>query len=225
MSKGAVWITRTLPGANDSARLFKAKGYESVIAPLLTIAPYADMPKPPPLNAILIFTSKNGLSAFTLNTDKRHWPVVTVGDSTAKRARELGFETVYSASGTWEDVVTKVKSKFSSKDQPVYHISGKHVRGHIVETLKRSGYSARREIFYASDPVIQLPDLDLSTMTHIAIYSPLAAKTLAGFKPDLSHLTTVCISRGTDTELDGLNIQHRLIAQTPDETAMLSCLD
>lgn len=223
--KGCVWITRTQAGAFKSSKAFQSAGYETVTAPLLYIAPAPHMPSPPPHKAILVFTSRNGLSTFCDLTDRRHWSVVTVGDATARAAQLAGFETVNSASGTWEDVVSTIESRFPDRETPIFHIAGNHVRGRITETLNKLGYTARRDIYYSSDPIRHLPDIDMSSLTHIALYSPLAAKTLAWLKPQLGQAIAVSISAATDIELSSINFRQRRIAAEPNEKSMLTALD
>ena len=69
-----------------------------------------------------------------------------------------------------------------------------------------------------------MPNIDLQKLTYIALYSPQAAKTLAGFNPDLSGITMLSISQATDEALGNIKCQSRLIAKSPNETAMLTLL-
>lgn len=218
-----LWMTRSLPHAHQSAANFAYAGLAVGIAPLLTLSPPSDMPKVPPKEAVLIFTSSNGLDWFCKYTSRRDWAVATVGDATAKRAKDNGFTSVFSASGTSKDVTALIKAKFPVT-QPIIHCAGQQVRGSIIEDLSRAGYSARRDVFYESHPVTKMPKTDLKKLSYIALYSPQAAKTLAGFKPDLSGITTLSISQATDEALGKIKCQSRLIAKSPNETAMLTLL-
>jgi len=218
-----IWITRTLPSAHKSAANFAHLGLAGAIFPLLKIIPTPMMPPRPKDNDVLIFTSLNALHWFCEFTKLRHWPIVTVGDETAAQARSSGFKDVSSASGTSKDVTRLIKSKFPSV-QSIIHCSGNHVRGTIIEDLQASGYTARRDEYYNSFPVEGLPRMDFSTLDYIALYSPLAAKTLASFKPDLSTTTILSISEATDTSMGNIKCQTRLIAKAPNEAAMLALL-
>ena len=224
MGKPTLWITRSVPAAFKSAEQWALAGCAAAVAPLLKISPPDDMPPLPEKEAALIFTSGNGLDAFKTLTDERRWPVITVGDETARLARETGFKKVSSARGTSEDVTRLIKTKLP-KSYSFIHCAGQTVRGSITEDLSAAGYRARRDIYYHSVPVETLPKIDLLHLNYIALYSPLAAKTLASFKPDLSYVTTLSISEATDAALEGLSVKSRLIAETPNETAMLALLD
>ncbi len=217
-----LWLTRSLPAAYKSAEVWARAGCACAISPLLTIVPAKAAPPPPPKNATLIFTSGNGLRFFVDYSDYRGHKIITVGDVTAKAAREAGFDDVISADGTSHDV-TEYCLGHLPKDVPVIHCAGAHIRGSVTEDLRAAGYQARRDIYYQTEPAEKLPKLDISQLSYIALYSPLAAKTLASFQPDLSGLTTLSISAATDAELGDMPAR-RLIAAAPNEAAMLALL-
>lgn len=223
MTQERIWITRSLPGAHKSAVNFAQLGLACAISPLLKIMPATVMPLQPDKVDVLVFTSQNGLNGFCELTKRRDWRVVTVGDETAAQAKKAGFTSVSSAGGTSEDVTQLIKSSFS-KDTSIIHCAGNHVRGKITEDLRAAGYKARRDLYYQSSPVSMLPKLDVSKLTYIALYSPLAAQTLAHFKPNLSGVTLLSISAATDAAIGDLRCQSRLIASAPNETAMLALL-
>lgn len=223
MTQDRIWMTRTLPGAHKSAAAFAQLGLACAVSPLLKVMPASDMPPRPDKDDVLVFTSQNGLRWFCEFTKRRDWRVVTVGDETAAQAQSAGFSAVSSAGGTSADVTTLIKSNFA-KGTSIVHCAGKHVRGTIIQDLKAAGYKARRDLYYQSSPVSKLPNIDLSQLSYIALYSPLAAQTLAGFKPNLTGVTLLSISPATDAALGDVRCQSRRIARAPNETAMLALL-
>jgi len=224
MSKPTLWITRSLPAAYKSAEQWALAGCAAAVAPLLKITPPEAMPALPEKDAVLIFTSGNGIEAFKMLTDDRQWSVVTVGDETARLAKLAGFKKVSSAKGTSEDVTRLILGKLP-KTYSFIHCAGQNIRGTIIEDLACAGYTARHDIYYQSLPVETLPKIDLGHLDYLALYSPMAAHILASFRPDLYNVTTLSISAATDAYLDGLNIKSRLIAEQPDEAAMVALLD
>lgn len=218
-----VWITRTAPKADVSAKRFAQAGFNTLTAPLLTLAPPPSMPTPPPHDAILIFTSPNGVDAFCSLSNARHHPVVTVGDKTAQQCLNVGFSDVRSAGGSADNVTALILHN-PDKSRPYWHMAGRHIRGTIVQDLNAAGLNARRETLYASAPITKWPDVDIGRVDIIALYSPLAAGTLAGFNPELSQTTTLCISPAVDAALYPLRPSARMIAAAPTEAAMLECL-
>ena len=77
MSK--LWITRTQPAADESAQLWRAAGFDPLIAPLLEVqsVSHESLPK----DAVLIFTSKNAIDHVACEGQR----AVCVGDATAER--------------------------------------------------------------------------------------------------------------------------------------------
>ena len=223
MSKGRVWITRSQPGAQKSAQNFKRAGFDTVIAPLIEIVPPDQQPKPPSPDAVLLFTSGNGVRAFAGLTELRRWPVLTVGDATADIARSAGFDTVGSADGAWMDLVGLVKETVSD-ERPLVHVCGALWRGPLVETLVEAGYRACRSIVYQTVSVDTVPIADLSGLTHIAFHSPRAAEILCSFSPDVGHLNAISISTAADQALGDTNFKNRLIADRSNEAAMIAAL-
>jgi len=54
-----IWLTRTLPSAQESAAVWREAGFETLVEPLLEISAVAhdEIPK----DTVLIFTSKNAI--------------------------------------------------------------------------------------------------------------------------------------------------------------------
>jgi len=217
MSRPSVWITRTLPAANESAIAWQRAGADTLVNPLLAIVPVRDY-ETPPAGSHIIFTSKNGVDHFA----GRNHPVICVGDATAKHAQAAGFENVVSVDGTSKDITVWVLKNLP-KSSRVTHVSGKHVRGSITEDLRSAGYDSQRIIAYQSEitPEWPMPDFNV-----VALYSPLAAQAFreAVGTQKLNKIATISISPATDQALDGLDIGDRLIAARPTEDAMLALL-
>jgi uroporphyrinogen-III synthase len=218
-----IWITRTAPAAFKSAELWAKEGYAAAVAPILEVSKPREMPQLPARDGVVIFTSGNAAKAFADMTLLRHWPVVTPGYQTQRISHDLGFRTVTSANGTSDDV-TKVILRDYTTARPIYHCSGNHVRGSITEDLTAKGYRARRDIYYLSAPVTRMPNVNMAHMDFIALYSPLAAKTLAGFAPDLTGTTVLCLSKAVEEALGDIPSKAKIIAEYPNELSLIDTL-
>lgn len=225
-----VWITRTLPSAQESVLAWQAAGFKAIAQPLLEIAKAPAAPKPPSPESMLVFTSKNGVFAFQGYGFAPQNKVITVGDATARAARLAGFKNVISAQGMSDDVTALIRETISL-NTPIIHCGGRHLRGAIVEDLQAAGYAARRDLYYQTTPVKTWPDIDYSALSHIAFYSPLAAQTfyhlmkqdMAGNASlDIHALSFMSISLAVDAALEDLTPAQRLIAQAPNEASMLA---
>jgi len=221
--KPRIWITRTAPAAFKSAAVWAEAGYAAAVAPVLELSKPETMPEPPVRDGVIVFTSGNAVKAFAKETLVRHWPVVAIGWQTKRIAYDLGFRTVISANGT-SDSVTELVMKEYTTARPIYHCCGNHVRGTTVEDLKAAGYRAQRDIYYLSAPVEKMPKLDTTQIDVMALYSPLGAKTVASFQPDLSNVNVVSLSQAIDDALGTLPCKARYIAAEPHEAALIDAL-
>lgn len=223
-SRPKIWITQSLPRARDTAEDYAELGLEPVISPVLEISPISSPPAPPVKSDLLIFTSRNGVSAFAETCSKRANEVICVGDATAELARKVGFVHVRSAEGDAQDVV-KLVLKTVPRSQTLRHCCGEHVKGRLAEQLSEAGYKIERAIYYSASPVDQT-DVNLGGVKYVALYSPRGALAFSDFVKgkDVSHMMSLSISGATDAALEPLSLKSRLIAETPDQTAMVKAL-
>jgi uroporphyrinogen-III synthase len=208
-----VWITRTRPAADDSAKVWRAAGFDPMVSPLLDIQSVSHSPFPK--ETVLIFTSKNGIDHAVCDGQR----AICVGDATADHAQKAGFSDVVSVDGTSADVTKWVRANLK-KTQSVTHVSGWHVRGSIIEDLTADGYPATRVKAYRSVPRPIWPETPVS---HVALYSPLAARVFADLAngPRLAGLSAICISEATADELSALDLKSVLVAARPREDELI----
>ena len=209
----SVWITRTLPAADESAKIWRDAGFEPLVSPLLNIqsVPHESFSA----DEILIFTSKNGIDHVAASGQR----AICVGDATAQHAIKAGFRDVVSVDGTSANITDWVRANLQ-RSQSVTHVSGWHVRGSIVEDLQSDGYAAARVKVYRSTPRSIWPDTPTS---HVALYSPLAARSFAELAKGqrISDLSAICISQATANELAGLRLKSVRIAARPREDELI----
>jgi len=208
-----IWVTRTWPASDESAKAWRAAGFDPMVAPLLKIQPIPN--SAPQVGDLLIFTSKNGIDHVECERQR----AICVGDATADHARKAGYRDVVSVDGTSKDVTDWVKANIKPPTA-VCHISGWHVRGTIIEDLRDAGYLATRKIVYRSAPCPIWPEAPAS---QVALYSPLAARVFADLATGgaLSRLSAICISQATADELKGLQLNSIHIAKRPREDELI----
>jgi len=218
-----IWITRSAPFGAQTAYKLKKAGYDVITAPLLRIT-LTDALISPADNTHLIFTSRHGVQALACQTDNRHWPVICVGDATAKFARSLGFMRVISVSGTATDIIDWVKANWP-QSASITHMSGVHQRGDIIETLSVAGYSkAARIICYNSVTVASDPRLDARPDDYVLLYSPRGAAVLAELNLDMKEMRVISLSAAVDAALGDKLCKSRHIAEKPDEASLFAHL-
>lgn len=225
MSKGTIWITRAQPGAEKSAQAWRKAGFDPVIAPLVQIAPPKNMPALPLRNAIFLVTSANALRGLEALTDYRGWSILAVGDASASLARKMGFSDVSSAKGNAQALISMVQKTYRpGGNEHFIYASGSDIRTDIAEKLTSAGYQARRDIYYQNTPVASDVQPEFNSITHLALYSAMAAKTVQRYLGRLSLQKTISISPSVDAELTKIPKYKRLIAGYPTEQSMISAL-
>jgi uroporphyrinogen-III synthase len=94
-----VVITRPRDEAESLSAALQARGYSTLIEPMLKIVEIrAAIPDMNSFDA-LAFTSANGVRFFTVHSGERGLPAFAVGDKTADLLRAAGFEDIRAASG------------------------------------------------------------------------------------------------------------------------------
>jgi len=133
----------------------------------------------PPLEDIqaLIITSKNALRAIKDNTQLKKTPLYVVGDQTAEMAKTLGFNKVYNAGGTSQELRELVARKAQPEAGILYHLSGQIIREDIVHELQSLGFKAERQVVYQIKDVERLPDSLITDfvnkrISHVLFFSP-----------------------------------------------------
>jgi len=225
MNKPAkIWVSQSLPRGRETATDYAGLGLETVVSPLLTAKPIKPAPPEADRNTLLIFTSRNGVQTYADACDQRANPVICVGAATAELASSVGFVHVKSADGDAQDVVRLVLATVP-RSQILRHCSGKHVQGGIAEQLSEAGYQIERVIYYETSSAPRL-DVDITEVEYVALYSPRGASAFVNLVKGepVAHLTTLSISAATDTVLEPLGLANRLIADTPDQAAMIEAL-
>lgn len=223
-----ILVTRSEPGASETAAKLRAAGFDAHVEPVFAIAPIA---AGVPEFGALAFTSANGARQFARLSTRRDVPVFCVGARTALAAREVGFSDVASADGDVNALATLIQRKLP-RDVKLLHAGNEESRGDLAGTLQAAGHDAAFIAVFRAEPV-QSPGPALAAhlagqarFDAILIHSPRAAAIVAGFAQnarDRSPLPVVAISDAAAAPLQTLKPLVE-IASTPDEAAMISAL-
>lgn len=225
MSKETVWITRSFDGAQKSKAVWEQAGFDVYINPVIDIAIAPTMPEPVPDHAVLLITSQNALRMLAVMTDRRDWPVMTVGDASAALARNMGFVDVLSAKGNGQDLLDLVQRIYTPDSSRLFvHGAGANIRLNLAQALREKGYQARRDVYYENTRKSHIDLADAPALTHIALYSPMAAKTVRRYAGRFNKAKAVSISAQTDQALQERYKNRRIIAARPTERAMVSAV-
>jgi uroporphyrinogen-III synthase len=223
-----ILVTRSEPGASETAARLRAAGFEPVNEPLFAIAPI-DV-EVPAFDA-LAFTSANGVRRFAMLSPRRDVPVFCVGDRTAQEACTMGFAIVSSANAE-VGALTALVQRNLLPGAHILHAGNEETRGDLAGRLVAAGHRASFLPIFRSVPV-ETPGPILAA--HLAgrasfdalmIHSPRAAAILAGFVVGTvgsAPLAVAAIS-ATAAEPLGGHADRIEIAATPDGPALFSAL-
>ena len=223
-----LWVTRARPGAEATAARLVDMGHGPLVSPLLAIRrlrPLIDLTGV----AALAFTSRNGVAAFAALDPGRGLPVFAVGDATADAAREAGFRHVRSAAGDVAALAALITAE--PVDGIVLTAGAREPAGDLPGALEAAGVKTRAAVLYAAVAAPGgrgLAALGAGRLDGVLIHSPRAARRLAdltgGLAPAARAVPAFCISPAAAAPLSGSPLFARLVADRPDEGALLSLL-
>lgn len=189
-----------------------------VISPLLEIV-FLDI-APLPAQAVLVFTSRNGVEAFSnagLSCDSVCY---CVGQATADAARAAGLEAKASG-GTVEHLIADLLA--AAPQQEIIHIHGRHTRGDLAATLSAKGLNARGIVAYEQN----LPDLSAEALALlkggapviVPLFSPRSAAHFMKAGPFRENVELIAISAAAAQVCEGAKI-----ASQPNVAGMIEAI-
>lgn len=217
-------VTRPAEDGEATAQKLRARGYDPILSPLLTITVLADAPLPDLTDYHgLIVTSANGVRALAERTDRRGDLILAVGDHTAAKARTLGFTQVESASGDAVVLVNYVRDRLDPEDGKLLHVRGETIAVDPVPLLEGAGFTVDSCNLYRADPseglsATAITALAAGTVAGVLLYSPRSAKlfeaALTGALPPetAGGLTAYCLSPAV---AKALSLPYRAVAVAP----------
>lgn len=217
-----VAITRAQPEADATAARLRALGAEPIVAPLLEIQP-RDFDQDVTGAQALVFTSTNGVRAFTRALEFSALPVLAVGDATAQAARDAGFRTVRSADGDAATLIELARDALDPKAGRIVHIAGVHVTGDITGALKASGFDAERRVAFEARAVSALPAAYRARLDVVLFHSARAADVFVTLgAPNAGDMIAVCISDAVAAAASISAWKQVVVAPRPREDALLA---
>ena len=230
-------ITRPQEDSADAAIALARRGITPVLAPMMRIEyAAAEIENEISLAQAVLFTSRNGVRAFTRLSARRDMAVFAVGDSTAALARDNGFIHIESAHGDSTDLARLVTERLDPADGLLFHAAGATVAGELVETLNKAGFKTVRRALYEAKPVDTLADdtvmaLRDRTLDYVLFFSPRTAGIFcdlvndAGLTMTCDSLVAICLSDAVAAEISGIEWKSISIANAPTTDALLAILD
>lgn len=227
-----VIITRTQPGNASTASRVRARGYRAIACPVAQVVRSRAAISPDGADALAL-TSANALQALRDPGPLLHLPVFTVGDGTAKAAREAGFSSVTSADGDAE-ALARLIARSLPPGSHVLHLSGEDRAGDLGGMLGVLGLTATTHAVYRTRLARGLTARAKSALAggpaFVLIHSARGAERLlalveaAELGAALTRLQFAAISERAAVPLVKRNLPVRVAAR-PTEASLLAALD
>lgn len=228
-----VLVTRSEPGASQTAEKLRKRGASPILAPMLRI----DFPDEIEVGLnrtnALVFTSPNAVRSWLSSRSETELPAFCVGDATAAEAEASGFTKVRSAGGDVADLIALCRAQLVPGRHRLLHLRGAHTAGDLAGSLRASGFDVDEAIIYEAVAESTLPKAAAEVIRHrelaVALFhSPRAAIAFTALVEDadlsdyLNTVIAVAISEATAKGLVKSDWAAVKVAEAPTEADMLS---
>lgn len=222
-------IIRTMPLALQTAQAVTDLGYEPIVLPAAILKPTENLIEASNIQAFLV-TSPNAPPLSKIKREMLSIPVYAVGDKTAKACDDLGFESVISAGGDAAALAVLVADRLSPKNGALLHLRGNEVAGDVNGLLSACGFDVKSVTVYETieNPNFksELPDILRNYEGIILFHSPKGAMRFkeAMAQCNLEKWRGVAISKAAASPLEDFGFKDLVIAQMPNENALLAAI-
>lgn len=230
-----VMITRPAEDCAPLAADLKARGIDSLIVPLMTIA---YRPGPPlDLTGVqaLLVTSANGVRALAARNTQRDPIVCAVGQATAHAARDAGFLRIATAAGDVDSLADMVRRALNPAGGALLHVAGATVAGDLAAALRDAGFCCRREVLYEALRVERLPEhaatqLQKGALGGVVFYSPRTVRIFvdlarsAALAARCAAMTAWCLSAAVAEQAQAITWRRVAVAARADSAAMVDAI-
>jgi len=227
-------ITRPEEQARPLAATLAARGYATLVEPMLEIVPLK--PGLPPLDAYaaLAFTSANGVRAFAELTPERGVPAYAVGEATAAALRALGFRAIRAASGDARELATLIRATIGNGGR-VLHVAGRAVARDLGELLAPAEIAVDTAALYDAVQARSLSKALVSalyarTVSGVLFLSARTAGAFgtlvneSGYASMVTSSTAICLSEAVASVARQLAWGSILVAERPTVDLLLALL-
>lgn len=209
-------------------------GYAVSSAPMLEIKHYdaAHPPSPQGYQAILM-TSANAAPALRALGAPADFPVLAVGDASARAAQRHGMGNVTSAGGDSADLYKMLAARFTPDKGALLYLRGRDISIDMAAVLQESGFRVDEWIAYTAEPVQAMP-APADRRDKLAAYDAVLffsgrtarhfAKLVRGIHAEdgLQHTQALCISRKLVSCIHDLPWGGVHVARRPDRDSMIA---
>jgi uroporphyrinogen-III synthase len=231
-------LTRPRPEAERTAAALRAMGHEPVFGPVLDIENVTDAVIGSGPYAAVLMTSGNAARAIAAHPARASLIALdcfAVGAQTAAAARQAGFANVHSADGDGGDLAKLVAERLSNPGAPLLYLAGDDRARDMAAELAPHGLTLETVVVYRAKAARRFPPdiveaLKAGSLDGVLHYSRRSTAIFVDcVRADLAEeaaarLKHFCLSARASEPLVAINAKSIVVAQNPDESAMLALI-
>ncbi len=148
-----ILLTRPLEDCHEMILKFQSLGHEVSHLPLISIESlnyeslnYSNFKG-------VVFTSSNAIKFLDYKNIDKKISCFCVGNATEKKARNVGFQNVFSADGNVDNLKELILRNFNCSDGQLLYVSGEIIFSDLDKQLVAEGYSVKRIINYRANSI------------------------------------------------------------------------
>ena len=231
---GLIVLTRPRDEAEGMAAELTARGYDTLVEPMLEIV---QLPTPiPDLGAYraLVFTSANGVRSFAGRSPERSLPAYAVGMRTAETLRKAGFTDVRGAGGD-AGLLAEFVSETLGNAGPVLHLAARDVARNLEPLLAPAGIAVDSVSLYEAVPIRDfsralVDALYACTIESVLFFSVRTAATFGtllqqrGLAEMITPISALCLSNQVADEAGKLLWRTVMVAAEHSAQSLIALL-
>src|SRR3954469_1242134 len=238
----AVLVTRPLPDGPTPAADLRARGFETIAAPMLRFEPFGFRDDEDVSYGAVLVTSVNAVRAVEhglAGSRLLKLPLFAVGERTAAAARAAGFAEVVAGEGDAaalrDLVIGNAKAKKLKKAKPLLYLAGEELARDLAGELADKGFEVVTRITYRMVPAKNLPHeaiegIAAGRIEAVLHYSRRSARAFVeaaragGVEISALSLPQCCISAAVAEIVREAGATQVTVAARPDENALFEAL-
>lgn len=225
-------MTRSEPGARETADRLAAQSFQPIIAPMLTIEPTGKALPPLERAQGLVFTSANGVRFFGRKSNRRDLTAWCVGPATTDAAFAAGFEEVHNADGNAQTLADVIADQADPYAGTLVHVANEAAAGRLLAQLEAIGFDTEFAPLYRTRPAHILPKAVSSALQAeepclVMVHSAKGASAFERFarRHDVGRHALVAVSNQAAAPLEDRGFAITVIAEAPNENAILKAAE
>jgi len=227
-----ILLTRPIDDSIEMIEKFKSLGHDVSHLPLLNIEKVNHGNFNFNNYDAFIFSSSNSIKFLDIKNINKDIKCFSVGPSTERKIRSLGFQNVIPAEGSVNSLIEIIQNNFDTSDGKLLYISGETIAYELDKDLKNKGYNIDRLINYKTshnhfNDINFIKELKKKIPNIVYIYSENSAKSFlkfinnSGLKDEWMDTNLMCMGEKASTILNEIKWKKIFLFNPGEEEFLL----